>query len=74
MRSVSWGLGDSLGPCEGSVVGGVRPTELSAPRSAAVVVVVVSVGVGSTGAFTLSLEGGANAGRSTTDSSTADNF
>lgn len=72
MRSVSWELGGSLGPCEGSVVGGARPTELSTPGSAAVVV--VSVGVGSTGAFTLSLEGGANAGRSTTDSSTADNF
>lgn len=54
-----------------------RPPEPSAARpaaAAAVVVVDVCVGRGSAGPFALSFEGWATAGRSATDSSTADNF
>lgn len=52
-----------------------RPPELSTARLAAADVVVdVAVGSGSTEPFALSFEGWATAGRSATDSSTADNL
>ncbi len=51
-----------------------RPPELSAARPAAVVVADVCVSRGSAGPFALSFEGWATAGRSATDSNTADNF
>lgn len=72
--SFPWGLGDSPGHCEGSVVGIGRPPEPSTARPPAAVVADESVGSGSTRPFALSFECGAPAGRSATDSSTADNF
>lgn len=57
------------------MVGVSRPPELSTARLAAADVVIdVAVGSGSTEPFALSFEGWATAGRSATDSSTADNL
>lgn len=70
--SFPWGLTDSGDHFEGSVGGVEKPTGLSADRTA--LLADVGVSGGSAVLFALSFERGDTAGRSATDSTTADNF